>query len=157
MIVLLAALVPESALLALSLRATASTRSMQTLALSAVLVQEYVLLALLTLSDQRNTDKQFRYGNCLFFCLPVSFAAACTSYKRVTVCTFRNCGIRLVCAYRNAVESAESLGYQIVPALGYIALYAFVFLLFVHYNTSSVEYKSLAGRYYYTRTIVNYS
>ena len=81
MIVLLAALVPESALLALSLRATASTRSMQTLALSAVLVQEYVLLALLTLSDQRNTDKQFRYGNCLFFCLLIIHSSLCALQK----------------------------------------------------------------------------
>jgi hypothetical protein len=58
----------------------ASTLSMQTLALSAVLVQVYVLLALLMLSDQEKTDKQFRMRNCLFFALG-SFAAAGAPYK----------------------------------------------------------------------------
>ena len=95
-------------------------------------------------------------GTAYFFaCL--SFTAACALYKRVTVCTFGNCGISFVCAHRDAVEGAVALGYQIMSALGYIAPYTLVFLLIVHDNTSSVEYKSLADRYYYARAIVNYS
>lgn len=114
----------------LSLRATASTLSTQTLVLSAVLVQVYVLLALLTLNNQKKTISSSFFGNCLFFC-PL-FAAARANYEGIAVCTLGNSRIVLVSAYRDTVERAVMLGYQVVSALRNIALNAFVFLLIFH-------------------------
>ena len=70
--------------------------------------------------------------NCLFFCLRVSVAAACTLYEGIAVGTFGHRGVCLVSAHRDAVERAVVLGHKIVTALGYIALDALVFLHFVH-------------------------
>ena len=69
-----AAPAPVSAPWKPSLRATASTLSTQTLALSAVLVQAYVLLELPTLSNQKRTISSSVRGTAYFFALLIAAA-----------------------------------------------------------------------------------
>lgn len=62
-----------------------------------------------------------------------SAAAACTLYKAVAVCTFRNCWIFFMCADVDRIKGTVILCHHVMLTLGDGTLYAVVFVLVFHF------------------------